>query len=813
MASPNEELNKANQTSKEFASNLAEIQDTVSNIAESIKQGLNEAIEKAAGLDDVGKKVTKSFGADLVGGLKKIVSSLDTQVELQDQLNKGADISKAIAKERQKMSSLEATIRQRIAILAQNDVDLGKELELELQEQLSTQRKILKTLEDQNNEQNKNLGVTGKLASGLNGILKSIDKSGSLSSILDIDGATQKTKRFANVMGARTGSPVSSIKQAGYFAKQLGTNLMAGVKGIDPITIAVQQLVKGFLSLDELTGKTAKSFNMSAEDARKLNGRLNTIANRSGDAALNTKAMQETLVAVGDSLGSNAQLNEQDLKTFTKLREQAGFTNDELMGIEKLSLATGESLEDNTASIMGSAKAYAAQNKLVINEKQILKDVSKASASLKLSLGGSADALAKSAVQARQFGISLEKAENISKSLLNFEDSISAELEAELLTGKELNLEQARLLALNGDAAGAAAEIAKQVGSSADFAKMNVVQQEAIAKAAGMTREELASSLIEREALEKLGAKEGESQKQAFDRLVKEVGLEEAKKRLGDEQLATQFQQQSVQEKFQQALTKIQDIFVALAEPVLAIVQPLMDIVSALLPAVNALLTPFMQILKVAGNIVGLALKPMVFILTEIGETISNLVAKPMEFVEDIINNVVEIFTGGDLITGFKKIGESIVRMLVYPFQAIMDLVVSLINGAIDVANKLPLVNISHVKSPDIAGEILTAFADGGIVTEPVAGLVGEAGPEAIIPLDEFKEGGMFPGFPQKEPYGLKNLSNLFGDNNNANNDMLVKELQNIKGVLTQILNKSGTVNLDGTKVGTAMAMSTYKTQ
>jgi len=75
MASPNEELNKANQTSKEFASNLAEIQDTVSNIAESIKQGLNEAIEKSAGLDDVGKKVTKSFGADLVGGLKKIVSS------------------------------------------------------------------------------------------------------------------------------------------------------------------------------------------------------------------------------------------------------------------------------------------------------------------------------------------------------------------------------------------------------------------------------------------------------------------------------------------------------------------------------------------------------------------------------------------------------------------------------------------------------------------------------------------------------------------------------------------------------------------
>ena len=59
---------------------------------------------------------------------------------------------------------------------------------------------------------------------------------------------------------------------------------------------------------------------------------------------------------------------------------------------------------------------------------------------------------------------------------------------------KDLNLEQARLLALNGDIAGAAAEVAKQVGSSADFGKMNVIQQEAIAKSVGMSRDELAQS-------------------------------------------------------------------------------------------------------------------------------------------------------------------------------------------------------------------------------------------------------------------------------------------------------------------------------
>ena len=37
-------------------------------------------------------------------------------------------------------------------------------------------------------------------------------------------------------------------------------------------------------------------------------------------------------------------------------------------------------------------------------------------------------------------------------------------------------------------------------------------------------------------------------------------------------------------------------------------------------------------------------------------------------------------------------------------------------------------------------------FAEGGIVTGPTLGLVGEAGPEAIIPLDRLNQFGGFGG-------------------------------------------------------------------
>ena len=232
-----------------------------------------------------------------------------------------------------------------------------------------------------------------------------------------------------------------------------------------------------------------------------------------------------------------------------------------------------------------------------------------ASATLKLSLGGSADELARSAVQARSVGLNLEQAAAMADSLLSFESSIENELSAELLLGKDLNFERARTLALNNDIAGAAEEIANQVGTSADFAKMNAIQQEAIAKAAGLTKEQLAQSLIDREALQKLSGVEGKDAKEKFNNLVKQVGMEEAKKRLGNEQLANQFQQQSVQERFAQAVEKLKEIFVQIAEPVLAFISPIANLVSTILPAVNMLLQPVVWSFQMISSIITTALE------------------------------------------------------------------------------------------------------------------------------------------------------------------------------------------------------------
>lgn len=410
------------------------------------------------------------------------------------------------------------------------------------------------------------------------------------------------TNAEVDALGAGNGK--LSVMGAGL--KSIKSSIISNLT--DPLalaTAAATQFAQALLSSDTGAGDLAKNMNMTYSEALNTRRELGQVASLSNDVAVSTRGLQETYMAIGQSLGSNAKLNEQDLVFMTKMREQAGYTNEELADLNKLSAINGKSAEQNTKDILGGAKAYASRNKLVLNEKQILKEVTKASASLKLSLGGSGEALAEAAAKTKQFGLNLEQAAKMSENLLNFESSIESELSAELLTGKDLTFEKARQLALNNDIAGAAEEIAKQVGTSADFANMNAIQQEAIAKAAGLTKDELAQSLMDREALAKLSGVEGKDAKEKFDNLVKQVGLEEAKKQLGNEQLANQFAQQSVQERFAQATEKLQEMFVGLAEPVLAILSPLMDIVSNVLPAINLLLSPLIEGFSLIGNLVG----------------------------------------------------------------------------------------------------------------------------------------------------------------------------------------------------------------
>ena len=422
---------------------------------------------------------------------------------------------------------------------------------------------------------------------------------------------TEKALKVAREEVERTGSGVAGLKAG---LSNLKGQFISGL--LNPANLvlgAIIQLIAAFKSVDKGIGELAKGLDMSYNSATNLRMELTDIANSSGDVAVNTKGLQESLLAVGTQMGINARLSAQDLVTFTKLREQAGYTNDELVAIQKISTINNKTVGDTSKAFLGTVARLNAQNKLAINAKQLFKEIVNVSDAIKLSVGGTAEKIAEAAFKAKQFGITLQQADNIAESLLNFESSISNELSAELITGKNLNFERARLLAINGDIAGASAEILQQVGGTAEFTKMNRIQQEAIAKSVGMTRDDLAKSLVDREAAAKLGAQEGQAAQDRYNELVKQYGVEKANAMLGDEALAKQFQQQSIQERLNASIEKMKELFVNIAEPLLQILSPIMDLVNTILVPIFKILQPIFGILKAIAAVVAGIVKFITF--------------------------------------------------------------------------------------------------------------------------------------------------------------------------------------------------------
>jgi hypothetical protein len=620
------ELNIAFETLKEQIKNNAQL---LSQLTGDAAKGFQASISKSKILTDELAKVNKQS-----------LSNYKERIQFESKLQQAQKELVGLARQRNILASRlsVATNDERIQLLAL--IDNYDELIYNSQELVDNTKKLKEELQPINEDIGiKLLGTFSDLTSKIPGLSRFSGPFKEAAKAAD-KMATSNQLMFGNTKGI-TKAQLESLKTgkriSEEFAKQLGlidrngnairqgaslistarargitavaeksiSPLMAGLKSLGPaITKAFGPLyilfefVDALTKADKATGDLAKDFNITYDAAAGVRNELIEIGNLSGNVALNARALQESMVAVGKSLGSNAMLNRADLETFTELREMAGYTNEELINIQKLTLATGGNLKDNTKQFLGTVAALNAQNKLTVNEKQLLKEVSKTSAAIKLSVGGTAKGLAEAAFQAKQFGINLDQADKIAESLLDFESSITAELEAELLTGKDLNLEKARLLALNGDIAGASAEILKQVKGSAEFTKMNRIQQEALAKAVGMSREELAASLVEREALTKIGVKDAAAAKAKFDLLVKEKGYAAAVAELGDEQYANQLKQQSVQERFNKSVEKLQEIFISIAEPILQIVSPFVDILLPVLSTISGVVGSIVSIFK-----------------------------------------------------------------------------------------------------------------------------------------------------------------------------------------------------------------------
>jgi hypothetical protein len=404
-------------------------------------------------------------------------------------------------------------------------------------------------------------------------------------------------KQLGNLAGTAAAAKVKALIREGKLSEDLlktQNTFITGVKSLGPALaeafgpmFILLEVFNAFLGIDKAIGDTAKQLGISYESSAKLSREFNSIANDSNNAFVTTKGLHESFNQINAALGTNSVLNRELLVTQTELTKQAFYSVEAATQISKLSLATGKPAKEIVTSFLGQAKALNLTNKTAINEKALLESISKTSKATLITFAAQPDKLAEAAYEAKKVGLELESIKGIQDSLLNIESSIAAEFEAEVITGKQLNLEKARYYALTNDIAGVAKELANQDITQAKFSKMNLLQQESIAKAMGMSRDQMAEMLMEQTAISKLAQVDGKTAKEKYDNAVKMYGIEKANAMLGDETLANQMSSASIQDRFLQSVEKLKEVFVGLAEP--------------LIPVVSAFANIFMYISQLPG--------------------------------------------------------------------------------------------------------------------------------------------------------------------------------------------------------------------
>jgi hypothetical protein len=463
-------------------------------------------------------------------------------------------------------------------------------------------------------EINKLMGVGGAIIGGIDGLMSKLGMNSGIfkQRVEEANKAMKDQAEKIKASGVAGGKLSVLMAGLGPLAKGFGEALL------DPLSL-ILKIVDAFFKVDK-----------ASTDVQRLTGQnSDAIAGANMRYATSVDYLN-TISELTKQTGMSAQniFSPQVIAGAAELKNTMGLAADEAGGLAIMAQTTSGDIDKTVDSIVDQTSAFNKANRSAVNQNQVLKDVAKTSDGIKASLGGNPAVIAKAASAARRLGMELGQLDKIAGSLLDFEDSIGKEMEAELLLGKDLNLNKARELALNNDLAGVGNELFKNSADINEFGKMNRIQQESYAAALGMTRDELG--------------------KIAYQKAI-EAGMTEEQAAAAAGVRAEDMKRAEIQEQIQKSVDKLAQAFA----PILSIVG---DIVGILAPAVQIL-----------GGIVGYVVK----FLDSLG------IIKPL-----IIGIVAVMAMGkiasffGSATAGAMKFAESIKGMK-FSFSGMMDSVKS----------------------------------------------------------------------------------------------------------------------------------------
>jgi len=555
-----------NKSRKEIEDKILSTSTIVENTLKSVANQVGDIFRDALEQTD---NITQVFGKDIERQLKSMAKSTDKIIENEIKIRSGQASSKDIQKQINNYEVQRIILQKRIINLSTTDNELKEQLLKQLHDVDEANKDYIESLEEQLYRTKQIENRVGSLGAILSGITK-----------IPIVGEFIKAEKALDAMKEKAAETSNRISVIAAGLKSLGSGASSLILG-KVFTTILDRAKK----IDDNSASLARTLGVTYDSAAKLNDNLIKAARSSGNLYATAESYSKTLLEINQTLGISSQLDQKRIDFYTKLRDVAKFEPEILASVNEASYLNNTLLDNTVKTRITQIRLYKIQNGVAINERQVLKDIAAVSNTIKLNFIGSDAALSRAATQARAMGIDLNKVDSIAGSLVDFESSIRSQMEAQVLLGKEINLDKARYFANTNQTEKLLQEINKQGLNEQQFTKATRIERESHAQAIGLSVEELSKMYIQQRVLRNLGAQDITDAKQKYNELVKQKGVAEAQKQLGDEALATQFEQQSVQERTSMTLEKIASSFDNTASALVKVGDGLVDMVGMLAKA------------------------------------------------------------------------------------------------------------------------------------------------------------------------------------------------------------------------------------
>lgn len=382
-------------------------------------------------------------------------------------------------------------------------------------------------------------------------------------------------------------------KVTAHYFKSLATKLT------NPLTIALIILsiaVTRFHELDVAAEEFRKSTGLVVSqmaDIERFARAINVEFQRYG---VSIEGVYKSATAIFKTFQLTSSITKELTRDIALLAQNYGVAEEDsakmfktLLGLGKQTAVTAKNALAITANLSTLAGVAAAD---------VFKDIANASSDVLNYVGQSPKKLILATIEARRLGTSIESIVKSAKGMVNFQDSITSEMEASVLLGRNINMQRARELAWMGKINESREEALRQIQLAGNWDKMNVIQREKLAQAAGMEVAEVNSMFAQKKMIAAMDSdtrakyKQFISDQKLLNKLAEKSTTEKAKEFYIEQRRETLLS--SVKHELQTLVTTIGDAF----EPVIQIVVVIIKFVSILVTLVGRFLKGFLSSLR-----------------------------------------------------------------------------------------------------------------------------------------------------------------------------------------------------------------------